>query len=737
MRLSRSSVNGTPPVHHDMTALDDLAAERRWVAWRYETRGPEGKPTKIPYGRGGKPAKADDSATWLTRAEAEALAAKIVNGHGGGTGLELGDVGFDQHIIGFDLDSCISREDGSNLIAPWAQRLIEAIPSYGEISPSGNGIKLLAYAATEDVRPFLDAIGVQPDQWGCRRTAPGLNGADHGPAIEVYCAARYFAITEQRLSWAPARLVELDRETLQRIAALIPPPRSAGPNKNGVGPFGKSSGDDSRSAKAFRKGLRLRREGKSFEEMLDALRNDPETADWVRDKGMAFGMRELRRIWERAAPNPSENSEGGVSLDDFYAYMPSHSYLFVPSGEMWPATSINARIPPLALPALGEDGKPVKLSASKWLDTNRPVEQMTWAPGEPLLIADRLVSHGGWIERDGVSCLNLYRPPIIRRGSASMAGPWIELVHWVYPDDGGHLEAYLAHRVQRPAEKINHGLVMGGAQGIGKDTILEPVKHAVGPWNFQEVSPQQLLGRFNGFVKSVILRISEARDLGDINRYQFYDHIKGYTAAPPDVIRVDEKHLREYSVMNCCGVIITSNHKTDGLFLPADDRRHYVAWSDRTKEERTDDYWIELYRWYEHGGNQHVAAYLATLDISRFNPKAPPQKTQAFWEIVDASRAPEDAELADALDLLGKPDIVTVSDVITRTTESFANWLQDRKNSRRISHRFEECGYVAVRNEHRKTGVWAIRGKRQVIYAKASLSPRERLAAAQQATGAR
>ena len=72
--------------------------------------------------------------------------------------------------------------------------------------------------------------------------------------------------------------------------------------------------------------------------------------------------------------------------------------------------------------------------------------------------------------------------------------------------------------------------LLGGAQGIGKDTLLEPVKHAVGPWNFREVSPQQMLGRFNGFLKSVILRISEARDLGDVNRFEFYDHMKAYTA---------------------------------------------------------------------------------------------------------------------------------------------------------------------------------------------------------------
>jgi hypothetical protein len=44
--------------------------------------------------------------------------------------------------------------------------------------------------------------------------------------------------------------------------------------------------------------------------------------------------------------------------------------------------------------------------------------------------------------------------------------------------------------------------------------------------------------------------------------------MKVYTAAPPDVL--DEKHLREYAVFNVCGVIITTNHKTDGLFLPAE-----------------------------------------------------------------------------------------------------------------------------------------------------------------------
>src|SRR5205814_3802730 len=150
--------------------------------------------------------------------------------------------------------------------------------------------------------------------------------------------------------------------------------------------------------------------------------------------------------------------------------------------------------------------------------------------------------------------------------------------------------------------KINHALVLGGKPGIGKDTLLEPVKIAIGPWNFADISPSHLLGRFNGFVKSVILRISEARDLGDVDRYAFYERSKVYLAAPPDVLRVDEKNIREYAVWNVTGVIITSNHRTDSLYLPADDRRHYVAWTSLVNTDFTPEYWTRLYGWYATGG---------------------------------------------------------------------------------------------------------------------------------------
>ncbi|HYU12200.1 MAG TPA: primase-helicase family protein, partial [Stellaceae bacterium] len=216
----------------------------------------------------------------------------------------------------------------------------------------------------------------------------------------------------------------------------------------------------------------------------------------------------------------------------------------MPTRTFWPGGSVNSRIPPIKLtdksgqPVLDKDGKQVVLSAGAWLDRNRPVEQMTWAPGLPMVIHDKLILEGGWIDRRGVTCFNLYQPPAVRSGNAAKAARWVGHVRYVFPEEAEHIIDWLAHRVQRPEDKINHALVLGGQQGIGKDTILEPVKYAVGPWNFHEASPQQILGRFNGFLKSVILRVSEARDLGEFDRFAFYDHMKAYTAAPPDVLRV-------------------------------------------------------------------------------------------------------------------------------------------------------------------------------------------------------
>ena len=102
--------------------------------------------------------------------------------------------------------------------------------------------------------------------------------------------------------------------------------------------------------------------------------------------------------------------------------------------------------------------------------------------------------------------------------------------------------------------------------------------------------------------------------------------------------------------------------------------------------------------------------------------------------LCDASRSPEDAELADVLDKIGNPEATTI-DKIAIAAERGLNldlvqWLRDRRNNRVIPRRLEACGYVPVRNDAAGDGLWRIGGKRQAVYAKKTLSAQERIAAA-------
>jgi hypothetical protein len=150
----------------------------------------------------------------------------------------------------------------------------------------------------------------------------------------------------------------------------------------------------------------------------------------------------------------------GVSLNDFVAYMPQHSYIFMPARELWPAASVNARVPP---PGLDADGSPI--GASTWLDVHQPVEQMTWAPGKPILVRDKLIADGGWIDRPGCTVFNLYKPPTIQPIAGDVT-PWLDLIKKNYPEQADHLVSWLAHKVQAATRAAENGATVAQLNAI-------------------------------------------------------------------------------------------------------------------------------------------------------------------------------------------------------------------------------------------------------------------------------
>jgi hypothetical protein len=76
---------------------------------------------------------------------------------------------------------------------------------------------------------------------------------------------------------------------------------------------------------------------------------------------------------------------------------------------------------------------------------------------------------------------------------------------------------------------------------------------------------------------------------------------------------------------------------------------------------------------------------------------------------------------------------VTVEQVIQSAAsgDSVLNWA-DSRNRRQIPRQMEAAGYVSVRNPAEKEGRWMMGKKRVAVYAKLTLSIRDRIAAAQE-----
>lgn len=166
-------MNGLPD------ALKALASSVQWVAWD-SVNG-----RKVPKSAYGGNAKSNDASTWSTFGEAAEAARK--NGYAG-IGIEL-----DNGLVGIDLDHCM--EEGKP--KQWAQEIVDAIGSYAEISPSGEGVHILALASTDKV----GAVG----------------RADHTKGIEVYNHGRYFTVTGDAISDVPlSDSTEQVQELLQR-----------------------------------------------------------------------------------------------------------------------------------------------------------------------------------------------------------------------------------------------------------------------------------------------------------------------------------------------------------------------------------------------------------------------------------------------------------------------------------------------------------------------------------------
>jgi hypothetical protein len=158
------------------TLPQELRERPQWVDWHYEER--DGKLTKVPYKPEAKQAvraSSTDPSTWGTLGAALAVA-DVAQYSGVGYVLTR-----EVDTTFVDMDDC--RDPQTGKIAPWAQRWIDRLNSYSEISPSGTGVHVFAH--------------------GHPPTEKGHKVKYMGGAMEMYFHARFATMTGNHLEGTP------------------------------------------------------------------------------------------------------------------------------------------------------------------------------------------------------------------------------------------------------------------------------------------------------------------------------------------------------------------------------------------------------------------------------------------------------------------------------------------------------------------------------------------------------
>lgn len=163
----------SPAVNFD-SVPDDLRCLNRWCLWRYvqkERKDGTKVWTKLPITRAGKPASSTDASTWCSFDE---IRDAYLFGTTRNDGVGVTFDGSDQ-LVGVDLDDCI---DVLGNFSPLAQQVLDRVPGYADVSPSGTGIKLWTRAVVDS-----------------HKTAKGAPDA-----VEIYPHGRYFTVTGQQVT---------------------------------------------------------------------------------------------------------------------------------------------------------------------------------------------------------------------------------------------------------------------------------------------------------------------------------------------------------------------------------------------------------------------------------------------------------------------------------------------------------------------------------------------------------
>lgn len=618
---------GDSPTAAESITLAGLSTRQQWVAWREDLRN--GKPTKVPYNPGtGGLAKANDRATWATRAASEALAKKLLAGdQKGGVGLQLGSIqGKPDHLLGgVDLDSCLDPLDGS--VEPWAAEIIERFASYAEISPSGRGIKVYFLSRASDEEALRQSIRQATGNPEAKGHRVSWSRGSHCE-IGLDLGHRYYAVTNQRWDASPAEMRPVALETLLWLI------QDAGPafvaqnfKKTENTQSTKPDRDESGSGYGFRflvDQALLGYDGARALEMLAA--DDGKAGEWAR----RTKQRELDRTWKSAKKeadrrkplNPEElfdNEPDGDAADPTTARLNQRHAIVVVRGRTLAITEhADGTIDFGTVKDLHNYYENDRVPAG---DNKTQPASVHWLrnPGR------QSFPHGVTFSPAGAApgVLNLWRGWAVAPDPSGSCELFLkhcrEIVCRGNADQYEYLIGWLAHMVQRPEEKPGVGLVLKGPKGAGKDTVADYVARMIGRRHAPTVAESDhIVGKFNARLENaLLLHVQEGSWAGDRKAEGVLKYL-----VTSDRVEIERKGIDSINLPSVLRLFISAN--AEWVVPASPDERRWAVFNVSGARRGDESYFRLLRAEMEGDGPAALLHYLQHYDISGFNVRQAP-----------------------------------------------------------------------------------------------------------------
>ena len=300
-------------------------------------------------------------------------------------------------------------------------------------------------------------------------------------------------------------------------------------------------------------------------------------------------------------------------------------------------------------------------AGAQWLQWSlrHDVQNLTYAPGQPLLLPDAINTWEGW------GCKPLpNKPRDLRRLNVE---PFLKLLDHLFtkaePQAKHWFLQWCAYPLQHPGAKMFSSVVFHGIRhGTGKSLIGYSLAKIYGK-NFTEIDQDDLHDDYNSWAESKQFVMGD--DVTGSNKRKDADFLKKMITQKE--IRINIKYVPQYTVPDCINYFFTSQHP-DSFFLEDDDRRFFIH---EVKVGPLPESFYKSYMdWLDHEGPSHLFRYLLNLDLTGFNPSASAYRTKAKERMISLSHS----DLASWVRLLiANPDQVLRTGRVVSKTDLFTS----------------------------------------------------------------